>query len=76
VASAGRARHLGRRDSVRGDVPRYIPLPKFLLPKEVAEVNRRKILFPKIPWQDLINEVIEESIDPDKKKAKRKSKEA
>jgi hypothetical protein len=67
VASGGRARHLGRRDSVRGDVPKHIPLPKFLLPKEVTEVNARKKVFPEISWQDLINQVIEESLDTTKK---------
>jgi hypothetical protein len=60
-SSSGRARHLGRRDVVRGGIPPRIAIPKFMEPKEIAEVRSRKLRRPACTWPVLIREVIAES---------------
>jgi hypothetical protein len=60
--SWGRARHLDRRRSIRHGIPDTVPIPKFMEPKEIREVVKRKRRCPDKSWEEVIRSVIKDDV--------------
>lgn len=61
AVETGKARHLARRDKVRGNIPLTIGIPKFLTPAEIKKICSIKGRNPVRGWQSIVDEVVEES---------------
>jgi len=55
-------RHIPRRKSYMQNIPRNVGIPKFLRPEEILKVQRMKEESPDIPWVDVVNRVVFESV--------------
>lgn len=56
-----KARHIGRRDSLRAGIPDSIPLPKFLTTEEIRDIKRYKRSNTATTWEDAVASVIKTS---------------
>jgi len=55
------ARYLSRRAQYLDGVPAGVSFPKFMKPKQIREVKRRKEEDPHRGWREIIDEVILEA---------------
>lgn len=61
MADTSRARHLGRRATLRSGLPSTLALPKFITTDEIEAIRQLKVERPDLPWEDCLRRVIEAS---------------